>query len=88
MTSGITGIVSVVDSEGFSVQAHKVGHRDVINRTDMVHLFIGDLVVTPGSWKMFSASGKFSYENNFTILVKVKLLRAKVYYDSRGGFRL
>ena len=88
MTSRITGIIAVVDSEGFFIKSHKVGHRDVVNRTAMVHLFLGDLVMTPRSRKMFSSGGEFSDENDFTVLIEVKLLSGKVDYDSRASARL
>ena len=54
----------------------------MINRTGMIYVFLGDLVMTPGSRKMFSSSGEFSDENYFTILIKIKLLSGEVDYDS------
>ena len=48
----------------------------------MIYLFLGDLVMTPGSRKMFSSSGEFSDKNYSTILKKVKLLSGEIDYDS------
>ena len=37
---------------------------------------------------MLSSGGKFSDENYFTIMKKVKLLRSQTDYDSRASFQL
>jgi len=71
-----------MDSKGFSVQPHKIRHGNMVNSTGMADVFLGDLVMTPGSRKMFSSSGEFSDENYFTILIKIKLLSGEVDYDS------
>jgi hypothetical protein len=81
VTSGMTRIVSVVDSESFFAQPHKVRHRDVVNRTGMANVFLGDLVTTPGSRKLSSSGGEFSDENDFAILKKVKSLTGQIDDD-------
>ena len=74
MTGRMTRIVSIVNSESFFAQSHKVRHRDVVNRTGMANVFLGDLVTTLGSRKMSSSGGELSDENDFAILKKIKSL--------------
>lgn len=88
MTSRIAGIVTVVNSEVLSVQSHKVGHRDVVNRTGMGHVFFRNLIMTPRGSKMFSSGREFSDQNYFTILIEVKFLSGQVDYDSRASIRI
>jgi len=74
-----------VDSKGFSVQPHEVWHRDVINRTGVAEVFLGDLVLPPRGGKMLSSGRELGNKNNSSVLVKIKSLGGKVDDDSRAS---
>ena len=88
MTGRVSGIVSVMDSKGFSVQPHKIRHGNMVNSTGMADVFLGDLVTAARSWKTSSSGAEFSDKNNLAISIEVESLTRQVDNYGAAGLGL